>query len=132
MFKKSAPEQSEKTKKFIEKAIKVHGLKYDYSKVKYIYASQKVIITCKLHGDFEQTPANHLRGRGYPKCSKHTAESFIAKSKLKHGDRYGYEKVKYLNLKEKVIITCKLHGDFEQTPASHFRGCGCKFCGYLS
>ncbi len=38
---------------FIQKARKIHGDKYDYSKVRYIKCSQKVIIICPIHGEFE-------------------------------------------------------------------------------
>ena len=41
---------------FIEKARKVHGDKYDYSKAEYINASTKVCIICPEHGEFWQTP----------------------------------------------------------------------------
>lgn len=56
--------------KFIEDAQKVHGNKYDYSKVNYVNSNTKVTITCPIHGDFEQLPLNHLKGQGCPKCSK--------------------------------------------------------------
>ena len=44
----------EKTKNeiFIEKAKKVHGDKYDYSKVQYVNAYTKVGIICTEHGEF--------------------------------------------------------------------------------
>lgn len=58
------------TKEFILKAEKVHGDRYDYSKVNYVKSSLKIVIICKLHGEFLQTPANHLRGNGCPICSK--------------------------------------------------------------
>ena len=41
---------TDKTKEFIEKAIKIHGDKYDYSKVEYEKSSEKVIIICNEHG----------------------------------------------------------------------------------
>ena len=53
---------------FIKNATNVHGTKYDYSKVNYINNHTKAIITCRKHGDFEQTPNSHLNGRGCPKC----------------------------------------------------------------
>jgi len=53
---------------FIEKANGVHGDKYDYSKVKYTKASEKVTIICKEHGEFKQAAQNHLKGQGCPKC----------------------------------------------------------------
>lgn len=54
---------------FIEKAKKVHGDKYDYSKVKYINGDTKVCIICPEHGEFWQSPWHHISGNGCPKCS---------------------------------------------------------------
>lgn len=57
------------TKKFIQKAIKIHGPKYNYSEVKYVNCMKKVIINClKNKHKFFQTPNEHLSGRGCPKC----------------------------------------------------------------
>ena len=55
---------------FITKACKVHGDKYDYSKVKYVNTSSKVCIICPIHGEFFQLGSGHLRGYGCPKCGK--------------------------------------------------------------
>ena len=52
---------------FIEKARKVHGDLYDYSKVDYKGNKEKVCITCPEHGDFWMSPNNHLRGHQCPK-----------------------------------------------------------------
>lgn len=57
------------TEKFISKALKVHGNKYDYFLSKYINSSTKIKIICPIHGVFEQMPNNHLRGCGCPKCA---------------------------------------------------------------
>jgi len=65
------------TEEFIEKARKVHGNKYDYSKVKYKNNSTGVIITCPIHGDFIQSPNNHLSGRGCPICNESKLERDI-------------------------------------------------------
>lgn len=57
------------TEEFIEKAIKIHGNTYDYTKAVYTTIRQDaIIITCKKHGDFKQMPRVHLNGRGCPKC----------------------------------------------------------------
>ena len=56
------------TEQFIEKARKVHGDKYDYSKVKYQGGRIKVCIICPIHGEFWQTPENHLGGKGCSIC----------------------------------------------------------------
>jgi len=120
------------TKEFIEKAKKVHQDIYNYLRVKYINNATKVKIICREHGEFEQTPANHLQGVGCPVCSGNkqlTTEEFILKAKKVHGDLYGYSKVEYINAKIKVIIICKKHGEFKQQPTSHLNQNGCSICG---
>ena len=107
---------------FITEAKKVHGDKYDYSKVEYINANTNIIIICPIHDEFKQTAHNHLRGQGCPKCSnskkgeyqKSNTEDFIKKSKLVHGNKYDYSKVIYINNRIKVSIICPEHGDFNQ------------------
>lgn len=124
------------TEKFIENARLKHGDKYDYSKVEYINSKKNIIIICKIHGEFPQLPYNHLKGYGCKKCSVITSanmcrsnnEEFIEKAKIKHGDKYDYSKVEYKKSNEHVIIICKEHGEFPQTPGKHLSG-GCKKCG---
>lgn len=55
--------------------------------------------------------------------------AFIEKAKKKHGDRYDYSKVEYVDSKTKVCIVCSKHGEFWQEPAAHVRGYGCPTCG---
>ena len=118
---------------FIEKARKVHGDKYDYSKVKYERSNKKVCIICPTHGEFLQTPNSHLRGCGCPDCAprhtKYTTEEFIEKARKVHGDKYDYSKVKYIDGRTKVCIICPIHGEFWQTPDSHINlNQGCPIC----
>ena len=54
---------------FIKKSISIHGNKYDYSKVEYINDKTKVCIICPEHGEFWQTPNNHLNGNNCPLCA---------------------------------------------------------------
>lgn len=63
--------QTKSISKFIEDAHITHGNKYDYSKVVYTRAKNKITIICPVHGEFEQTPDSHLYGRGCPKCAKY-------------------------------------------------------------
>lgn len=56
-------------KEFIDKANKIHNLKYDYSKTVYIKARVRIEIVCKKHGSFWQTPNHHLLDHGCPKCA---------------------------------------------------------------
>lgn len=117
---------------FIEKACAVHGDKYNYDKVVYINNQTKVCITCPIHGDFWQRPDGHLSGKGCSKCggtSKSSKDEFIEKANTIHNNKYSYEKTVYKNNHENVVITCPLHGDFEQTPHNHLKGKGCPVCG---
>ena len=52
----------------IQDFINKHGLKYNYSKVKYTNSKTKITIICKTHGEFTQTPNDHLSGYGCPIC----------------------------------------------------------------
>ncbi len=61
--------QRKPVKTFIEEAKSVHGDLYEYHKVEYINTNSKVCIVCKIHGEFWQTPSNHLKGKGCPYCS---------------------------------------------------------------
>lgn len=56
------------TDQFIAKALLVHGDKYSYDKVDYISSNDNIIIICQDHGEFLQTPHNHLAGKGCSKC----------------------------------------------------------------
>ncbi len=122
---------TDKTKEFIVKAVKVHGDKYDYSRVEYVNTRTKVKIICKTHGEFEQKPLKHLSGQGCLKCSGHNKkinEDFIINAIQIHGDKYDYSKIRYISSQKKVIINCKIHGDFEQRPSNHLNGQGCEKC----
>jgi very-short-patch-repair endonuclease len=127
---------SNNIEKFIEKARKIHGDKYDYSKVEYHKANEKVCIICPKHGEFLQTPNSHLMGHGCPKCKaeeitkrqKMSTEQFIEKAKKTHGDKYDYSKVEYKACNEKVCIVCPKHGEFLQIPTYHLTNCGCPKC----
>jgi hypothetical protein len=128
---------SSNTTTFIDKARIIHGDRYDYTKTNYINSKIKVIIICKLHGEFLQTPNKHLKGNsGCSICSKikmstykrSTTKEFIEKSKKIHGDKYDYSKVEYITSRDKVIITCKIHGDFFQSPSNHLIGFDCNKC----
>ena len=55
---------------FINESNILHNKKYNYSLVDYENSSKKIKIICPEHGEFEQTPNNHLsKKQGCPKCS---------------------------------------------------------------
>ena len=97
-------------------------------------AIEKVIIICKTHGPFKQTPNSHLsNGCGCKICSgcyKSNTEEFITKAQLIHGTHYDYSLVDYKTVDKKVTIVCKSHGPFELTPNNHLTGNGCFKCGH--
>jgi len=113
-----------------------HGDIYDYSEVIYFNSKTKVNIICKKHGIFEQTPDNHLKGKGCPICgNKKKGLSnrignvmFKKRANERHLDKYDYSMVDYINVNEKIKIICSIHGLFEQTPHNHLNGKGCPIC----
>ena len=120
---------------FIEKAKKVHGDNYDYSKVEYINNKTKICVICLEHGEFWVTPRNHLSGQGKcPHCypNHYTTEKFIEKAKKVHGDKYDYSKVEYVDAFTKVCIICSIHGEFWAKPYIHLGGSECPKCAYRS
>lgn len=68
---------SSTTNNFIIKANIIHKNKYDYSQVNYINAKTKIKISCEKHGLFEQSPTNHLAGKGCLKCKESRGEMAI-------------------------------------------------------
>jgi hypothetical protein len=115
---------------FVERSIKKHDGKYDYSLIKYINNYTKVKIICPVHGIFEQTPYHHYNGNGCQKCSNDfkTNIDFLEKSNQIHDSKYNYSLVNYINTNTKVKIICPVHGIFEQQPKHHYNGSGCPMC----
>lgn len=74
---------------FIRKANAIHNNKYDYSKVEYVNQNTKICIICPQHGEFWQTPYDHLQGCGCKKCKLSNLEDKIS-SLLKR------EKIEYI------------------------------------
>lgn len=114
---------------FIERAVGIHGKKYDYSKVVYKNLHTKVCIICPKHGEFWQTPHSHLNGRGCPSCNTSHVEddisSFLIENKINFilHDRKtlgnGLELDFFLPTK-KIAIECQGLQHFE--PVEHFGG----------
>jgi len=132
------------TEEFVSRAREIHGANtYFYSSTKYVSAHKKVIITCPKHGDFLMTPANHThlsKPQGCSECGNERVRkklssdvaTFVSRAKLKHQDNekpiYNYSKVIYKTARDRVIIICPKHGDFEQIAHHHLIGHGCPVC----
>lgn len=123
---------------FIEKAVKIHGDRYDYSRIRsYSKNSIKLPIVCKDHGIFMMSANSHLSQRqNCPRCAKEKCRQNlildveILKQRLNglHDNFYQYHYNTYQAMTKKMKITCPLHGDFWQIPSNHLRGETCKLC----
>lgn len=105
-FEKNANLKRSTTEQFIEKSSKIHGDKYDYSKVEYTNNHTKVCIICPIHGEFWQTPSDHLSGRGCKECSESHGEQYLIKVFKEYGIDFIHQyKIKIDNKINKSGIT---------------------------
>lgn len=119
---------------FIKKANLVHGDLFDYSKVRIGDANEKVEIICRIHGSFFQQRNNHIQGNGCPKCIGRnlTNKEFLTKAREKHDDKFKYPEP-FVSLETKIVIICKIHGKFHQSPKHHLISAhACPKCRYIA
>lgn len=110
------------TKQFIEKSRKVHGNKYDYSKVEYKNNSTKVCIICPIHGEFWQTPSMHSKGQGCPFCKTSKLENEmhnfledkISFEEQKRFKWLGKQSLDFFIPSKKIAIECQGKQHFNQ------------------
>lgn len=117
----------------LKKAAIIHNGKYDYSKsVEPKTSKEKIKIICPIHGEFMMSLDGHVNNRyECPKCSnvyQKTSDDIIKQSETVHGDKYTYDRLKYVNAKTKVCVTCPIHGDFFIRPDHLIHGVGCPKC----
>jgi len=132
------------TEQFIARAKRVHGDRYDYSKIDYQGLSKKVCVICRNHGEYWVYPQTHLKGGNCPTCNgilptdlsaqitripRITLPIFIEKCTQKHNGKYDYSGVNFVHLDDFVKIICPYHGEFWQRAKVHYRGYGCPICG---
>jgi hypothetical protein len=129
--------------RIINRCKEAHNNFYSYDNAKPNGIMNKIWITCPIegHGDFYQTPNNHINNKdGCPTCSgtkKSNTEEFIQKILLipEHKDKeYDFGLVDYKGNKIKIKIIClkEGHGEFEITPNSFLNGHGCHKCSIES
>lgn len=129
----------ERFTKFYNKANEIHSGVYDYSKVIFERAHTKVIIICKEHGEFLQTPLSHTdkrKGAGCPSCA-HTVplslDDFQKRSDKKYGNKFKI--LSFNGIKNPATILCPTHGEFTTMAERHTnkgsKG-GCPTCAYVS
>lgn len=109
-----------------------------YEQFVYVDTHTKGQVLCRHHGAFFVSPHKHMEGHGCPSCGRSrinekrrnkARSEFIPRAIKVHGDKYDYSNVKYINNSTLVLIKCRVHGVFSQTPGNHLNGRGCPYCG---
>ncbi|RLJ09407.1 MAG: hypothetical protein DRP15_03920, partial [Candidatus Aenigmatarchaeota archaeon] len=112
------------TTSFIKEASAKYDNKFDYSKTVFKGVDVTTTIVCPIHGEFEQTPYNHLNSaEGCTKCGYNSIavsrsisqEQYVEAATIAHNNLYTYTHLVYVGIKGKVEITCSEHGTFWQT-----------------
>jgi hypothetical protein len=128
------------TEEFVKEANLKHNNQYDYSKAEYSGAQSKLIISCKTHGDFQQSAISHLRGAGCPKCANKkrninniiTEKDFLKRSKQKFKQQFDYSRMTYIDYYKSINLVCTIHNkSFNISPIKHIHNKtgGCPICG---
>lgn len=96
------------------------------------------IVHCKKHGEYKTKPNYLMQGgnvcrdcdsENKSERNKINNKEFIDRCRTRHGDKYSYEKTLYTGCKDKVTVTCPVHGDFEVVAYYHASQNGCQECG---
>ena len=125
----SQKRQSLNTEQFIERAKKVHGDKYDYSKTEYINSSTKICIICPIHGEFWQRPKDHTQGIGCPVCKSSHLEmeikNWLDNNNVEYVYQYrdkifGLQSLDFYLPKYNIAIECQ--GEQHFRPVKYFGG----------
>lgn len=138
-------ENNFKLENFLIRSEKSHGAKFDYSDVVYVNSYTPVIIGCPVHGKSEIEPRHHYKGSGCYRCGRDnfsikakkykTEEQLLKALEQAQGNKFDYSQVKFLEGgmqgSDKIDITCKNHGVFQQAISSHVNGNGCNQCRYF-
>lgn len=128
------------TEDFIRRGKEHFGDKFDYSKTVYVNKRTKVIITCPVHGDFEQIAQEHLEGHGCNQCKfdlKKELQILPKETWLERIQQYPLinfkDELQIKNYHGSVNLVCKIHGEFitqlgQVGSSKHL----CKDCAYVS
>jgi hypothetical protein len=124
------------TEEFIERSIKIHGNRYDYSRCDYTHINNEIVLICEKHGSFKQKAGHHLSGKGCAKCANEAKSVYQAtdknimlrKFRELHGNRYKYNLGKKIRHMDQIEITCPDHGVFFQRVNTHLQQKGCPKC----
>jgi hypothetical protein len=116
---KPRPPRRLTTATFIARARKLHGDRYDYSRVDVQGATEPVVIVCPVHGPFEQRPTNHLFGSGCPTCSQEVRRVMLATAEAAVREQYPHYRLDhatYGGQSRPATWRCTIHdGNFRRS-----------------
>lgn len=123
-------------KDFVEKVIKLYGNKFNLDETVYTSPKERVTVYNRDKKCYEEYRAETLMYKHNVKTDKkhikYTLESVIEASNKKHNYKFDYSKFIFTTLKNKSIIICPIHGEFEMNMDRHItKGQGCRKCGYI-
>lgn len=104
-------------------AFENHGRYLDFTDSLYLTSKQNITVRCINHDEKFEIRADQLK-KGITYCTTcvelktMTTEKFIEKAKIKHGNKFLYDKINFVNTKTFIIINCLIenHGEFTQLP----------------
>jgi len=124
------------TEQFIKEVKERNHHDLDLSLVKYKGCDEEVTVICPIHGEFN-IQASYLRqGSGCRKCAdehrndnrRMSIEEFQNIVFQKYGNKLDTSLAKFRTLRDKIIMKCIHHNEFETTPSRIINGDGCPKC----
>ena len=108
------------TESYIALVSQIHQERYTYDKTVFTKMADKIIVTCKKHGDFKVTAGNHKRQK-CQKCFNDTRGDSLRMTEqeflVRLTERPLYSLVsQFVSANDKVILNCSNHGQFSCTP----------------
>jgi Zn finger protein HypA/HybF involved in hydrogenase expression len=124
-MKKSQKTLDRNKTEFLEKCIKVHGDKYDYSEADYVSSREKVKIRCVKHDMyFWQLPSAHVQGQNCPECGKEGNSKNSRLTDKEYKKRFieanrnlnvSYVEGSFTQLHDYCEFFCELHGSLSKS-----------------
>ena len=122
-------------KSFLERAHEKHKDKFIYDEDTFSTTKKKMRIICPTHGEFWQSPKQHLVTEGCSKCgvelnAKNRTMPFEeVEKRFKEADiKWDYDKDSYVTFTKPMKFFCKEHGEFSKSPLSILDGGTCPLC----
>ena len=120
---------------FVAAATDKHESVYTYPAQPFKNSRDKVRVVCPTHGEFTLAAYAHMAGHRCKRCAYESngtrsqigMSEFMRRAAAVHGDTYEYP-AGISGLHTPIKITCRIHGEFLQTPHNHLAGANCPRC----